>query len=77
MSSPIAQQAFSKVIMAGLPVGSPEATAEKEALRGAERKGFYNFYKELVKLSVLPQTAEDRRPAYQLVDDPLIPPENQ
>lgn len=77
MASPIAQQAFSRVIMANLPVGPVAATAEQEALRGAQMKGFYNFYKELVKLTVLPNIAEDRRPAYELVPDPLNPPDNQ
>lgn len=71
--SPIMQRGLSKIIMAGLPTGKC-GTMEQEALNGAERRGFNNFYKELVKLSILPAIPQDRSlPSLQ--PDPLIPEE--
>lgn len=58
LNEPIMQKAVSMLVLAGLPAGSPNGDMEKEAIYGAERRGFYNFYRSLIGLTNLPATAK-------------------
>lgn len=76
LGSPIMQKGLSKILMQGLPTGNVEASLEQEALKGAERKGFNNFYREMVKLTVLPNRPQERPMRHQLQPDPIVPEES-
>ena len=73
--SPIVQRGLSKILMSNLPIGAL-GTVEQEALRGAFNKGFNTFYKELIKLTVLPNIPQERQMP-RLEPDPLQPEEPQ
>lgn len=74
ISSPIVQKGLSKILMQGLPTGAV-TTTEAEALSGAERKGFFNFYREVIRLTVLPNKPQERAMAHRLQPDPIVPEE--
>lgn len=73
--SPIVQKGLSKILMQGLPIGLANGTVEQEALQGAASKGFNNFYREIVKLTIVPNRPQAPQMSHQLQPDPLIPVE--
>lgn len=63
MELPIMQRAMTKMMLEGMP-SQALGGVDDEAVQGAFYKGYCHFFRRLSSLTVMPQTAEPRKPAH-------------